>query len=108
LKGSEDRVIHFNWLRNPDEDDNMVVTSTGASVKQTLLADIPRKGRGGQGVAAQLFRKGEDHLSVAYTGPAPVACKTTGVHAVVALPEVAKRSARGTEISEKIMLGAFR
>ena len=106
LKSSEDRVIHFNWLRNPDEDDNMVVTSTGASVKQTLLADIPRKGRGGQGVAAQLFRKGEDHLSVAYTGSAPVACKTTGAHMVVALPEVAKRSARGTEIGEKIMLGA--
>ena len=106
LKDPNDYVVAFNWISDPYDEMNMIVTVSDATIKQTPLSEIPRKGRGGQGVATQLFKKTETGIIKAHVGTSPVLCKATGVHKVVQLPAPIKRSARGTDFTEQVMVGA--
>jgi DNA gyrase subunit A len=85
------RVVFFGAIRTDDLDHGapMVVTSTGRSVKVTAFAFYPAKGRATGGVRAQRFLKGETELVLAWIGPRPAGCSTTG--SAVELPEVDNR-----------------
>lgn len=69
------------------------------SVKTSPLAAFPIKGRATGGVRAHKFRKGEDHLQLAWVGPLPPRALTSGGKAVT-LPAVEpKRDASGAKIT---------
>ena len=70
---------------------DMVVTATDQSIKQTLLAEFPLKGRGTQGTRCHKLAKGETVLSAAYVGAKPAA-------ASIELPKPAARDAAGTKM----------
>lgn len=82
--------------------DSSALEGTGqTSVKVTALAEFPRKGRGGQGVRAQRFLKGEDRLEVAGIAPSPRAVDSGGVS--IDLPDPnPKRDASGTPVAGQI------
>ena len=78
------RVLFFGAVE--EERETVVVTAagtsgalpgtSGASVKVTLFALYPGKGRATGGVRAQRFLKGEDTLLVAWVGPTPARAST--------------------------------
>ncbi|MEV0006422.1 DNA topoisomerase (ATP-hydrolyzing) [Micromonospora sp. NPDC050980] len=74
------RVVFFGAVRADDAQhgEQMVVTSTGATVKVTPFKAYPAKGRATGGVRAQRLLKGETDLSVAWIGPRPVGATATG------------------------------
>ena len=72
-----------------DTEDAILITATNKTIKQTLLAEFPPKGRGAQGVRCHKFLKGEEALSKAYVGQKPDAKGAT-------LPKPAGRDASGT------------
>lgn len=75
-------------------DSDLVVTSTGNSLKVTPLSEYPTKGRGTQGVRCHKFLSGETELVNAYIGNAP-----RRVDKKAALPKPAGRDASGTKQS---------
>ena len=118
-KGAE--VIFFGAIEQPavieglDDDADaaqkrgiVVATISGSSealpgtdmgrAKVSLLEEFPAKGRATGGVRAHAFLKGEDKLTLAWAGPAPVhALGSDG--AVRAMPDPgAKRDASGTPL----------
>ena len=62
LADPEDSVIAAFTVK----DEGAVLSITDGRWKVTSVADIPRKGRGGQGVGFHLFVKGEDSLLAAH------------------------------------------
>ena len=70
---------------------DIVVTSTGLSIKQSLLSEYPPKGRGSQGVRCHRMVKGEEALTAAYIGASPVAKD-------IELPALAARDASGVKM----------
>lgn len=62
LADPEDQVIAAFTVK----DEGAVLSITDGRWKVTSVADIPRKGRGGQGVGFHLFVKGEDALLAAH------------------------------------------
>lgn len=76
------------------EESDVLVTSTGKSIKVTPLSEYPAKGRGTQGVRCHKFLSGEDSLASAYVGNNP---KRTDKKAD--LPKPAGRDASGTKQS---------
>lgn len=73
-----------------DESD-LLITSTGKSLKTTPLSEYPAKGRGTQGVRCHKFLSGETALTAAYVGHAPKRSDNK------ALPKPAGRDASGTK-----------
>jgi DNA gyrase subunit A len=99
--GSDKEVIAFNVIRS-DEEDPMVVTYTGSTVKVTPLQEYPGKGRGTGGVRSHKFLKGEESLSKAWISSNPVA--STGKGEPIDLPDpIAKRDGSGSPVEEEIV-----
>ncbi|AEV87567.1 DNA topoisomerase IV subunit A [Actinoplanes sp. SE50] len=95
----EAAVISFNAVATADTShgEPMVVTSTGTQVKVSPFASYPAKGRATGGVRVQRFLKGETALTVAWVGPRPAGCSTTGDP--VELPEPdARRDGSGAAV----------
>lgn len=69
----------------------LLITSTGKTIKATVLSEYPAKGRGTQGVRCHKFLAGEDKLSLAYIGVTPQ--RSDGK----ALPKPVGRDASGTK-----------
>ena len=69
-------------------EEEIVVTTTGKTIKQTVLKEYPPKGRGAQGVRCHKFLKGEDNLVQAYIGINPLAGS-------IELPSLSARDASG-------------
>lgn len=108
LRGDGDRVVSFGWVDSLRSTDNMLVTYSGMTLKRTLLSEIPPKGKGGMGVATQIFKNGEDHLVTAYAGTNVAACVAKApAHNMVQLPPVVKRSFRGVEFPMPVVLGSL-
>lgn len=78
------------------DDDAMVVTVTGVTMKVSPLADYPKKGRATMGVRCHKFLKGETALTGAYVGASP---RLMADGKPVSLPKVARRDASGTRAS---------
>lgn len=106
LKGDDDSVIFFGWIDSVKKPDNVLLTYSGQTIKRTSLTDIPTKGKGGMGVATQLFKKGEDQLKAAYVGGDASVAATAKTNQVVSLPPIIKRSARGVDFSIDVAFGS--
>ncbi|GGK84534.1 DNA gyrase/topoisomerase IV subunit A [Mangrovihabitans endophyticus] len=78
--GADAEVVAFTVVdtADPRHGEPMVVTSTGTQVKVTPFGRYPAKGRATGGVRVQRFLKGESRLTVAWVGPRPVGCSSTG------------------------------
>ena len=100
----EERVVGFSVVHEEEVPAAMVVTSTAMSAKMTPFDHYPPKGRGTGGVRAQRFLKGEDSLTLAWTGPAPVACGPRGESVTLPAP-TDKRDASGTPVTDVALLG---
>ncbi|MFF4607497.1 DNA topoisomerase (ATP-hydrolyzing) subunit A [Streptomyces sp. NPDC001339] len=107
--GSGAKVISFSAVEPAV--DAMVFTVAGshgtlddsvATAKLTPFDQYPRKGRGTGGVRCQRFLKGEDCLTLAWAGPAPVrAADAKG--APVPLPEPdPRRDGSGLPLAKKV------
>lgn len=107
LKGDDDAVIHFSTIDATMKNDNMLITCSNKSIKQTIMFDIPVKSRGGMGVATQNFKKGETGLINAYAGIHPVASLAKSTKNVVSLPPIVKRVASGVEFTIPVTLGSL-
>jgi DNA gyrase subunit A len=91
--------------------DGLVVTIAGStgtldvgdgSAKVTPYAEYPGKGRGTGGVRCQRFVRGEDTLTLAWAGPAPVRA-SSGNGAPAELPEVdPRRDGSGTRLTKPV------
>lgn len=106
----DDEVIFFGAVQESEEASVVTASSTSDAIpgtvpgraKISLLSDYPQKGRATQGVRAQRFLAGEDHLYVAWAGDHAPAAQTAG-SVRVTLPEViAKRDASGEPIAAVI------
>lgn len=106
LKGDDDAVIFFGWIDSVKKPENVLLTYSGHTIKRTSLTDIPTKGKGGMGVATQLFKKGEDELKAAYIGGENSIAATEKTNQVVSLPPIIKRSARGVDFSIDVAFGS--
>ncbi len=74
----------------------------GGSVKVTPFAEYPGKGRGTGGVRCQRFIRGEDILTLAWAGPAPVRA-SSGNGAPADLPEIdPRRDGSGTKLTKPV------
>ncbi|QWW18864.1 DNA topoisomerase IV subunit A [Schaalia sp. 19OD2882] len=69
------------------------------TVKVTPFELYPVKGRGGQGVRAQRFLRGEDRLDIAWVGPRPSRAASADGSAVELPAEDARRDGSGSPIS---------
>lgn len=106
LKSPDDEVVAFGWT--PDVASSILVTSSGKTLKATPLSDIPDKGRGGMGVATQIFRSGESEITSAYIGTNPISCvENNGKFKTIPAPAATKRSSRGTECGFSVVTGSF-
>ena len=95
------------WVVDSAED-SLVVTVAAAegalpgsgqtTVKVTPFALYPSKGRGGQGVRAQRFLRGEDRLDLAWVGPRPARAANAEGSPVDLPAEDERRDASGTPI----------
>ncbi|WP_082467775.1 DNA gyrase/topoisomerase IV subunit A [Leifsonia sp. Leaf264] len=104
------KVIAFNAVAKADADAAVVVTITGTdtqAVKTTAFAEYPGKGRGGGGVRAMRFLKGQDGVSAAWVGTGP-AYANTKTGAAAPLPAThGKRDGSGDPITKTVAaLGA--
>lgn len=106
LKGENDAVIFFGWIDSVKKPDNVLLTYSGQTIKRTSLTDIPTKGKGGMGVATQLFKRGEDELKAAYVGGDASVAATAKTNQVVSLPPIIKRSARGVDFGIDVVFGS--
>ena len=106
LKGDDDAVIFFGWIDSVKKPENVLLTYSGHTIKRTSLTDIPTKGKGGMGVATQLFKKGEDELKAAYIGDESALAVTEKTNQIVSLPPIIKRSARGVDFSIDVVFGS--
>lgn len=106
LKTDKDSVIFFGWIDSLKEADNVVMTYSGKTLKRTPISEIPTKGKGGMGVATQLFRPDENGLHKAFVGASTALCVNNTTHNVVSLPPLIKRSARGVEFPMDVIMGS--
>lgn len=106
LKADNDKIIHFSLVEDLKKPENTLVTYSGITLKRTPLSDIPTKGRGGMGVATQLFKNNETELKQAYAGSHAVASIDNKTHNTVTLPPLVKRSTRGVDFNMNINLGS--
>ncbi|MDO4259893.1 MAG: DNA topoisomerase IV subunit A [Actinomycetaceae bacterium] len=101
------RVIAFHVITSVEE--SVVVTVAAAAgalpgtgqttMKVTPFELYPAKGRGGQGVRAQRFLRGEDRLDCAWVGPRPVRASTADGAPVELPSEDPRRDGSGSPIS---------
>lgn len=68
------------------------------TAKVTPLVEYPLKGRGGQGVRAQRFLRGEDRLDLAWVGPRPPRAATADGSPADLPAEDPRRDASGTPL----------
>lgn len=106
LKDDKDAIVAFSVVENIKDPETSLVTYTGYTIKRTPLSEIMPKGRGGMGVATQLFKNGETQIVTAYAGSHITACVSKATKNVVALPMLSKRAARGVDFGIDVMLGA--
>ena len=104
LKDAEDEVIYFAWV-DPANSDSVVITQSQKTISLTMLSDIPSKNKGGMGVAAHYFTKGDTALRTAFVGANPIASLGDRGNAVN-LPPAVRRAAKGTPFDVEISLGA--
>lgn len=106
LKGDDDAVIYFGWLSSIKDPENVLLTYSGHTIKRTSILDIPTKGKGGMGVATQLFKKEESSLIAAYVGNGTALAATEKTNQVVTLPPIVKRSTRGVDFKIDVTFGS--
>lgn len=99
-----DEVITFRWVPSL-RDETLVLSQSNGAVKLTLLNDIPKKGKGSQGVVLQKFLKGETHLVTAAVGK-DVALMLKGKNVLINLPPVTKRAASGVALAVPALAGS--
>lgn len=105
LKGDDDKVIHFGWLPSIKEANCVLLTASGQTIKRTSVLDIPTKGKGGMGVATQLFKKDENGLTAAFVGYDMVQAAAVKTNQLISLPPIIKRSARGVDFTIPVKFG---
>lgn len=105
LKGDDDKVIHFNWLPSIKEANCVLLTASGQTIKRTSIIDIPTKGKGGMGVATQLFKKDENGLTAAFVGYDMLQAAAAKTNQLISLPPIIKRSARGVDFTIPVKFG---
>jgi DNA gyrase subunit A len=111
--GAGARVISFTAVDPAGE--AVVFTRAGGSgtlddslgtAKLTPFDQYPRKGRATGGVRCQRFLKGEDHLTMAWAGPAPArAASRTGAPAELPAPDP-RRDGSGTPLAKTVAVVA--
>ncbi|MDN5963799.1 MAG: DNA topoisomerase IV subunit A [Actinomyces sp.] len=73
------------------------------TAKVTPLEEYPVKGRGGQGVRAQRFLRGEDRLDIAWVGPRPVRAASADGSPVELPAEDPRRDASGVVLRHPVV-----
>lgn len=106
LKEATDKVIHFGLITDLKNPDTVLITYSGKTIKRTPLLEIATKGRGGMGVATQLFKPGETELVTAFAGSHVAACVDRATKNVVSLPPMVKRTSRGVDFTMPILVGS--
>lgn len=103
LKDGKDKVISFNWVS--DLGNAVVLSQAAETIKATALAEIPSKGKGGQGVALHGLKKTESVITQAYVGTDPIIALDR-LNNRVPVPPVTKRAARGSDLAVKATFGS--
>jgi DNA gyrase subunit A len=106
LKTADDSVVFFGIVDSSKDSENFVLSQAGETLKLTGLFEIPKKNKGGMGVALHAFKKGESGIKTAFAGT-NLALSLTELHKVVGLPPVSRRASKGVDFKFDVNIGSY-
>ena len=104
--GADDAVLTLGVTREGDASVVFTVSDAG-NAKSTLVVDYPVKGRGGAGVRAQTFKRGEATIVAARIGVGPLFGVGTNGGPVALPAATSKRDASGSALPEAVVALAY-